>query len=32
MLDEKELIEIIEEALELKKGTVMSSNTFIYSC
>ena len=31
MLDEKELIEIIEEALELKKGTVMSANTDWYS-
>ena len=31
MLDEKELIEIIEEALELKKGTVMSANKDWYS-
>ena len=31
MLDEKKLIEIIEQALELKKGTVLSGDKDWYS-
>ena len=31
MLDEKELIEIIEKALELKKGTISSGDEDWYS-